>query len=187
MDYGGSETRTLWGGPWLVRTFPKHCCVLCCRSSGHLVFDGESHAVLDCVSPSKARARPEALPILALTPPFGPLSGLDRPRRRLPPVRGLRMPLLGEREHHPGHPLRPRGQVCVGFTCVSVGFTCISVGRVNNRRVQVVWRLLPEEPPPDALPGYYCMHLVTVSEASAPLVTRPPFQIRQNEHRVRSL
>ena len=36
--------------------------------------------------------------------------------------------------------------------------------------MQVVSRLLVEAPPRDALPGYYCMHVISVSEASTPLV-----------------
>jgi hypothetical protein len=41
--------------------------------------------------------------------------------------------------------------------------------------LRIVSRLLVETPPPDALPGYYCMHVVTVSEGDSPTVVRYEF------------
>ncbi len=42
--------------------------------------------------------------------------------------------------------------------------------RIDNRPIRVVSRLLLEKPPTDALSNYFCAHLITVAEASAPLV-----------------
>lgn len=49
-------------------------------------------------------------------------------------------------------------------------------GSGGSRPVRVSSRLLVEASPPDALPGYYCMHLISVSEASAPLVLEYAFR-----------
>lgn len=42
--------------------------------------------------------------------------------------------------------------------------------------LRVVSRLLVESPPPDALPGYYCMHVITVVEGSSPVVIAYEFK-----------
>lgn len=41
--------------------------------------------------------------------------------------------------------------------------------------LRIVSRLLVESPPPDALPGYHCMHVVSVSEGDSPTVVRYEF------------
>ena len=48
--------------------------------------------------------------------------------------------------------------------------------RVDNRPIRILSRLMAETPPPDALPGYYCFHVITVMEASAPLVIQFAFE-----------
>jgi hypothetical protein len=41
--------------------------------------------------------------------------------------------------------------------------------------LRVVSRLLVESPPPDALPNYHCMHVITVVEGSSPIVVEYAF------------
>eukprot|EP00947_MAST-08B_sp_MAST-8B-sp1_P001693 g1693.t1 len=65
--------------------------------------------------------------------------------------------------------------VSVNVTMVDLPELLPHPDRVDNRPVRVVSRLLLEAAPPDALPGYYCMHVVVVSEASAPSLLQYKF------------
>lgn len=64
----------------------------------------------------------------------------------------------------------------VNASLVELGGVLPHMHTTGAHPLRIVSRLLVESPPQDALPGYYCMHVVSVSEGDSPTVVRYEFR-----------
>eukprot|EP01047_Picozoa_sp_COSAG01_P084712 COSAG01_NODE_18295_length_1086_cov_1.170213_2_plen_105_part_00 len=62
--------------------------------------------------------------------------------------------------------------VSVDASLVEMGALLPHMRTTGAHPLRIVSRLLVEAPPPDALPHYHCMHVISVSEGDSPTVVK---------------